>query len=358
MRSIPARCFTAGLVLVLAISAAQAQGPPPGMPFPMGGPGGPGGPGGQPLVMAAPVQEDLGLTEKQKTQLKKLQASMQQQMRDGMQQAREGGVDPQEMMEGMNTLRREYEAAIAKVLDKAQKARLAQIELQREGVLAVAKSDIASKIKLTSPQSKKVKTIVDEMRQAQFRAMPAPPAGGFPGGGPPGGGVPGGGVPGGGGNPGGGGPPGGGVGPGGEGGPGGGFPGGVPGGGFVGGGFAGGGPGGGGPGGGGPGGGGPGGGGPDFNNPEFRAQMAKAMEAQKKIRDAATAKVGEILTTDQTAAFEKMTGKPFDFSKITPAPPPGNPPAEVAPNTEAGTPKKDAPAKTQPKTKSRKSQAP
>jgi hypothetical protein len=233
------------------------------------------------------------------------------------------------MMDGMNTLRRENEAAIAKVLDKTQKARLAQIELQREGLLAVAKSDVASKLKLNSPQNKKVKAIVDEMRQAQLRAMPAPPGGGFPGGGPGGGGP-------GGGGPGGGGPPGVGGGPGGDVGPGGGFPGG-----------------------GAPGvGGGPPGGMPDFNNPEFRAQMAKMMEVQKKTRDAATAKIGEVLTADQTAAFEKMTGKPFDFSKLTPASPPGNPPADAAPKAEADTPKKDAPAKTQPKMKSRKNQAP
>ena len=342
MRSIPARCFTTGLVLALAISAAQAQGPPQGMPFPMGGPGGPGGPGGQSLVMMPAVQEDLGLTDKQKTQLQKLQASMRQKMRDGMQQAREGGVDPQEMMEGMAALRRENEAAISKVLDKAQKARLAQIELQREGLLAVAKSDVASKLKLNSTQNKKVKTIVDEMRQAMFRAMPAPP-GGFPGGGPPGGGFPGGG------------PPGGGVGPGGDanananaGFPGGGAPGG---GGFPGAGGA--------PGGNaGPGGGGPGGGMPDFNSPEFRAQMTKMMETQKKLRDTASSKIGEVLTADQTAAFEKLTGKPFDLSKINPGPRPGDPPADGAPKAEEDTPKKDAPAKTQPKTKSRRNQSP
>jgi hypothetical protein len=86
--------------------------------------------------------------------------------------------------------------------------------------------------------------------------------------------------------------------------------------------------------------------------------MTKMMETQKKIRDAATAKIGEVLTADQTAAFEKMTGKPFDFSKITPGPPPGNPPADAAPNPEADTPKKEAPAKAQPKTKSRKNQTP
>ena len=83
--------------------------------------------------------------------------------------------------------------------------------------------------------------------------------------------------------------------------------------------------------------------------------MTKMMETQKKSRDAATAKIGEILTADQTGAFEKLTGKPFDFSKITPGPPAGDPPPRpAAPKAEEEAPKKAAPAKNQPKTKTRK----
>ncbi len=92
---------------------------------------------------------------------------------------------------------------------------------------------------------------------------------------------------------------------------------------------------------------------PDFNNEEFQAQMAKMMEGEKKFREAASAKIGEVLTKDQTDAFDKMVGKPFDFSKLNSGPPTAAPPEEAAPKTDEDTPKKAAPAKSQPKTKSR-----
>ena len=120
------------------------------------------------------VQEDLGLTEKQKTQLKRIQGSTDQKTRQTFQEAGENGLEPNEMMELMNSIGREKNSAVAKVLDKNQKARLSQIELQREGLMAVAKSDIAGKLKLSSAQTKKVKSIIVEMRQAQFRGMPGP----------------------------------------------------------------------------------------------------------------------------------------------------------------------------------------
>src|SRR5262245_38866898 len=98
----------------------------------------------------------------------------------------------------MDAFIRDQEAGVAKILDKSQKNRLSEIELQREGLLAVAKPDVAAKLKLTASQSEKVKFIIDEMRQAQREAMPAPPGGfrgpgegpppgdgPFPGGGPP-----------------------------------------------------------------------------------------------------------------------------------------------------------------------------
>ena len=158
----------------------------------------------------------------------------------------------------------------------------------------MARSDIASKLKLTSPQNKKVKTIVRVRQATSARSPPRPaeadprrpriprwrggPGGGFPGGGIPGGWQPGRGM-------------------------------------------------------------------PDYNNPEFRAMMTKMMDGQKKFRDAATAKIGEVLTADQTAAFEKMTGKPFDLSKITPGPPPGAQPRRRPPrrggDPEEGSPRED-----------------
>jgi Spy/CpxP family protein refolding chaperone len=324
MRSGDSKYFAAALVLSLSlsltISTAQAQGPP-GMPFPPGGMM-----GGPSLATQEAVQEDLGLTEKQKAQLKKLEAAMIQRSQATFEEARNGGLEPEEMRDAMGMINREYNTAVAKVFDKNQKARLAQIELQREGLLAVAKTEIASKLKVTSAQTKKVKAIVTEMRQNQFRSMSPPPGAGGPPGAPandqakaapkgkrpstrgvrpaPDGNAA---------------PPTGDMPPEGGGGFFGGFPEGRP----------------------------------DFNSEEFQAQMAKMMENEKKLRDAASAKIGEVLTKDQTEAFDKLLGKPFDFSKLKFGPPEAAPAEEAKPKTDEATPKKQAPAKSQPKSKSR-----
>ncbi len=326
--------FAACLVLVVLLSPTRAQGPPGGPR----GPGGPGGPGGPSLIMAAPIQKELGLTEKQKSQLKKLDTTMSQKRRQMFTRtrSRQGNTDPEKMRTSMDSLRREQEEAVSKILEPKQKTRLGEIELQREGIFAVARTDVAKKLKLTSTQTDKIKTIVDQMRQDERVAMPRPPEGSQgPGGGPPGengfqgGGPPSGGPPGEGGFP-GGGPPGEGGfqggGPPGEGGfPGGGPPGeggfqggGPPGGGPPGeGGFPGGGP----PGenglqGGGP----PGGGRPDFGSDEFRAQFDKMRKQQEKIRTTATKQITEVLTAEQKTSFNKMQGKPFDLSSLRDGP--------------------------------------
>ncbi len=264
--------FAAGLLLVVLSSPAHAQGPP-------GGPPGPSGPGGPSLIMAAPIQKELGLNDKQKTQLKKLDATASQKSRKAFEAMRQGDFDPEKMRESMDSLRRDQELAISKILEPKQKTRLGEIELQREGIFAVARTDIAKKLNLTSTQTDQIKTIVDQMRKDVWAAMPRPPEGSqAPGRVPPGGGSPpggngfqGGGPPDGGGPPGegvfpGGGPPGSdvpldeGVFPG-DGPPGGGGPPGD-------GGFQGGGP--------------PGGGQPGFGRYEFRAQFDKMRRRKKR----------------------------------------------------------------------------
>ncbi len=165
----------ASLALALLSSVALAQGPPGGP----AGPGGPGGPPGPPLVMAVAVQKELALSESQKSKLKKLDAGMVQKRRQSFSRRGQGEFDPEKMQSAMDKLRREQEEGIAKILDKKQKERLAEIELQREGIFAVARPDVAKKLKLTSDQTAKVKSIVEEMRKAEREAMPPPPEG-FP----------------------------------------------------------------------------------------------------------------------------------------------------------------------------------
>jgi Spy/CpxP family protein refolding chaperone len=250
--------------------------------------------------MAAPVQKELGLTEKQKSQLKKLDSTMSQKRRQMFTRtrSRQGDTDPEKMRTSMDSLRSEQAEAISKILEPKQKTRLGEIELHREGIFAVARTDVAKKLKLTSTQTDRIKTIVDQMRQDERVAMPRPPEGSQgPGSGPPGeNGLQGGGPPGEGGFP-GGGPPG-------EGGfPGGGPPGGDP---LGENGLQGGGP--------------PGSGRPDFGSDEFRAQLDKMRKEQEKIRTTATKQITEVLTAEQKTSFNKMQGKPFDLSSLRDGP--------------------------------------
>ena len=224
--------LAAGLALLLTTASTRASRVLPiGQAHLVGwaDPADPAEPGGQSLISSPSVQEDLGLTEKQKAQLKRLDTSLAQKRREAFAGAGQGPPDPQAMMSAMTSLRRDYDAAVSKLLNKRQKDRLAQLELQREGLLAVARTEVSTKLKLTTAQSKKVKAIVDEMRRSQASLMPGPPGGGPGGpfgggppgggpggpfgGGPPGGPPPGGGPPGGGPFGGGGPPPGGGASP-------------------------------------------------------------------------------------------------------------------------------------------------
>jgi Spy/CpxP family protein refolding chaperone len=316
-----ATILAGGMTFTLLISGAIAQGPPVrGIP-----PGGPGrGPGGMGLIQAPAVQKELGLTEKQKAQIKKVESSLAQKRRQAFAKAREDQVEPQDMRKMMEGLGREQRDAVAKVLEPKQKTRLTEIELQQEGVLAVARKDVASKLKLTAAQSEQVEKIEEDMRQAERNTMPGPGPGGppgfgrrraqrnqpgaegdaaAPGGGPPGepGVFPGGGPPPGeGAFPDGGGPPG-------EGGfPGGGGP--PPGEGAF------------------PGAGGPPGGPPDFNNEEMRARFEEMRREREKVRSTAISQINTVLSAEQKSEFKKLQGKPFELASLRPGPGPGTSP--------------------------------
>ena len=325
--------FAAALAMAALTTAVCAQGPLRG-PGGQGGPMGSGEPGGPMLVMAPAVQKELKLTDSQKSELKKLDMSAAQKRRQTFSKNRHADFDPEKMRTLMESQRREQEEAVAKILDKKQKDRLTEIDLQREGMLAVARTDIATKLELTSDQSEKIKGIMDEMREAERKTIPGPQGelGGFRRPGTSGGGLPdpeagvfGGGFPGGEGGFPGGGPPEGGAG----GFPGGGFPdGGPPRGdrGFPGGGLAEGAPdvfe-------------GSGGGPTDFNNDKPRARLEKIRKEMDKIRSDVAQQIAAVLLPDQKLKFDKMLGKPFDFTTIRSGP--GGP--RIAPRSTRSAPR-------------------
>jgi hypothetical protein len=149
--------------------------------------------------MAPAVQDDLKLTEKQKSQLTKFFSDMDQKRRDlfptrnrnqnqdqnpnsdpnlnpdpnrnpqgrGRGRGGFGGANFEAMRANFEKLQQETDDAIAKVLNPRQLERLKQIELRRDGPAAFAKQEIAEKLNLSPDQVESVQMVLNQMRQTQ-----------------------------------------------------------------------------------------------------------------------------------------------------------------------------------------------
>jgi hypothetical protein len=175
------RTFTlaTGLAVALAAIAQTSRAQfPPGAGGTGGGQGrdmlGMGGQVSPAMILLAPsVQKELKLTEEQKSKAYNLAKTAGQKNRNLAQTFSFAGpdADPQPMMEAGRKLRQEADQAIAGTLDAKQKERLDQITLQAEGPLAVARPEIAAKLRLSDTQNEYVQGILVQMRREQFMAM-------------------------------------------------------------------------------------------------------------------------------------------------------------------------------------------
>jgi hypothetical protein len=171
-----------GLTVALAwvVSAvggvAVAQVPEPSTSVPAGNPAGGvarmiGTPGGlHPIVvlMAPAVQEELKLTEPQKTQVFELAREASRKSRELYQSAfRSGNFNAQALMAAGARMRQENERASNQILNPDQRERINQIMLRVEGPLAVARPEIAEKLGLTSEQHQQVRVTLMQMMMAQ-----------------------------------------------------------------------------------------------------------------------------------------------------------------------------------------------
>lgn len=177
----------ASALLVSLASQAQAQGQRGGRGGGFGGPGGGGGAAG--LLFMAEVQKEVGVT---KEQVDKIQAAMREL---GGGRGPGGGDRPnfQEMSEEERTkffeeMRKQAEERARKSeeilkanLDAKQLARLEELRIQREGAGALARAEVAAKLKLTDDQKEKIKEALAS-GQIDFRGgrgPGGPGAGGF-----------------------------------------------------------------------------------------------------------------------------------------------------------------------------------
>jgi Spy/CpxP family protein refolding chaperone len=171
------------LVAGLALAQPPAGGPPPGGP-PFGGPGGPGGPGGffgggiAGLVQMPEVQREVELTDDQKTELGKLRNEIRDQIRNQMQDSFNGMRDLSDeerqaridqIRTQMDTIRKDVEAKLQKVLLPNQFDRLKQIDLQsrvqREGAAALTSGELADQLGLTDEQREQLQQKSEQVQQ-------------------------------------------------------------------------------------------------------------------------------------------------------------------------------------------------
>ena len=160
-----------GGVLVLTVSLASAQSPRgPGR----GGFGGPGGMGGSSVLLLniPEVQKEIGVTEAQQKQVDEIVKELQEQARASF--GGRGGGDGQSKEDRKKRSEegrakaeenaKKSEEKLAKVLDAKQMERLNQLRLQRDGVTALGRTEIAKQLGLSEEQQKKVREIQDAAR--------------------------------------------------------------------------------------------------------------------------------------------------------------------------------------------------
>ena len=169
--------FTTVAALALAANL-QAQGPGggPGRGRGMGGMMGGmmGGPGGGMLMLLQneKVQKEIELDADQKEKIQKLAAETRETMRSRMGDM--SNLSREERQTKMTEMRKEMQEEAAKTQKKVegillpkQLERIKQIQLQLQGVMALANPEVAKELGLTDDQKAKIKSINEEAMKAR-----------------------------------------------------------------------------------------------------------------------------------------------------------------------------------------------
>jgi len=152
-------------VAVAAPSWAQGRGQGRGQGFGglMGGP--------LQLITIPAVQEELKLTEEQKSKLQQVGQEIRQTMGQALQGLRD--LSPEERQKKMQEFQAESVRKINAVLKEDQQKRLRQLVLQRQGVAIIAQDEeVAKQLKVTDDQKLKIRDIMRaamEERRALFQ---------------------------------------------------------------------------------------------------------------------------------------------------------------------------------------------
>lgn len=157
---------TAGLVVLMAAAApAQERGQGRGGAGGFGGGFGGGAGGKVGLVQNPQVQQELKLTDEQKSKVSEIATRVRE---AGPQRGQGGGQgDREQIRERAQALARvvaDEEKKLDEILNDEQKTRLEQISLQVTGVRAINRDDVASKLGLSDEQKEKVQAALRVQR--------------------------------------------------------------------------------------------------------------------------------------------------------------------------------------------------
>jgi Spy/CpxP family protein refolding chaperone len=150
-----------------ACESSTAQDNPPARQRGMRGGGGSLG-----LLRVEAVQNDLKLTDDQKSSIQKLQDAARDN-RTALQ-----GLSGDERTAKMQEIAKDQDAKIAGILDDKQKARLKEIRLQQRGPSALTDKEVAEALKLTDDEVNKIKEIADAMQKDMQEAFQSAGQGG------------------------------------------------------------------------------------------------------------------------------------------------------------------------------------
>ena len=110
------------------------------------------------------VQKELSVTDEQKKKIEEVTTEAREAMRGAFGGGGGGGGgDFRKVIEETN---KKSDEKLAKILEAKQTERLAQLKLQREGVAAFLRPEIAKQLSLSEEQQKKVKEVQDAAQQA------------------------------------------------------------------------------------------------------------------------------------------------------------------------------------------------
>ncbi len=125
------------------------------------------------LLRNPQVQQELKITEEQRSKLEQLGEQLREKFRGLGQELRE--LSPEERENRLESLNAEVERELAKILNEQQLKRLKQISLQVEGYAALARPSVAKEIGLTEGQLRQIREILreaGEKRRTLFQQGP------------------------------------------------------------------------------------------------------------------------------------------------------------------------------------------